>query len=1055
MPSPVLLTKITPPPPGANILPRPRILRALQPAYQRRLTLLQAGAGYGKSVALAEFSRAQEGVIWYQAAAEDNDPLVFLLHLNHAIRQAFPTLSDLPLETLQHWDGTQSPLPWRDLTDQTLNALSALPSPALLLLDDAHLLLENGEIPHLLDRLIGRAPQPFHILLAGRPTLRLPSLSHWRARGEAAPLEQSTLAFTPQEISALFAAQYRLELSTEEVQRLAQYTEGWAIALQLAWQNLRRQPGWQPPAPLSDSQEALFDLLTREVLDQQPADVRHFLLLTATLRELNPAACNHLRAETDSHAMLAYLRRQDLFLTESAGGVLHYHPIFHDFLRAHQPPAQRPAWHQSAAAYFLQHNDPEAALYHLWQAGQWQPMAEMLDSYAATLLAAGRLDNLGSYLALLPPETLLQRPGLLFTLGDLARLHSRFEEAQGWYKQAEALWRARSQPDGIARALRGQARVYLDTVNPAAAERLLEEALRLSDGFEDRESQVRLYELLAENKLNAGHPQEAERLRQRAEELRLAGPSNDSLLFRVLLRTGRLAEARQGLEELAKTEQTNPSPTPRAHRETLLLLSLIYSLTGRREEALAAAEEGARRGEELKSPFVTAVGWMRQGHALALLEDDRAEAAYQQCVEISRSLSVPRLRVEANWGLCRFYGYRGDLTRAQLCAQEAVEIATQAGDEWIASLTRLTMGASLTLAKRYEAAQEWLTRAASGFLECSDPFGRAAAGLWLSLLFFQQRQNTRLTQTLPSALALLAAGDYGFLPTRASLLGAPEERIFFPLLLHARQNGWEAAYAQRLLEESGLPALERHPGYRLRVQTLGNFHVWRGREEIPANAWRREKARQLFQILLAQHGNPINRDQMSELLWPEADPLTAGRNFKVTLNALYQVLEPERDPGSESAFIGRDESAYFLRPGADTWLDSEEFSRLLKAGKTAPALALYTGEYLPSALYEPWAAEERERLASLFLEHADRLAVSLLEQGNYQAAIDLCQRILAQDNCWERAYRLLMQAYHALGDRGQAVRAYQRCAQTLRAELDVTPSAETERLYRLVSGREG
>ena len=134
-------------------------------------------------------------------------------------------------------------------------------------------------------------------------------------------------------------------------------------------------------------------------------------------------------------------------------------------------------------------------------------------------------------------------------MGDLARLHSRFEEAVGWYQQAESLWRERSQIEGVSRALRGQARIYLDTVNPSKAEELLQEALRLSDGIRDREAKARLYQLLAENKLNSGKVEEAEKLRNQAEALRLEGPDDAQLWYRVLLRTGRLAEARRQLEQ--------------------------------------------------------------------------------------------------------------------------------------------------------------------------------------------------------------------------------------------------------------------------------------------------------------------------------------------------------------------------------------------------------------------------------------------------------------------------------------------------------------------------
>ncbi|NTU55481.1 MAG: transcriptional regulator [Anaerolineales bacterium] len=909
------------------------------------------------------------------------------------------------------------------------------------------------------------------MLLSGRPTITLPTLTRWRAQGEALVLDQSTLTFTKNEIASLFGTHYGLELASEELDSLLEYTEGWAIGLQLIWQSIRTQSPLTLEFPLrwqADSLEALFDMLAHEVFERQPADVREFLLITAILRELNPDVCDALRRSAgypagDSSSMLAYLRRQDLFVAETAAGTLRYHHIFHNFLRQQSPVETRTKWHHGAAQYFIAHKNAEDAIHHLVEAKAWDDVADLLDTYAFTLLSTGRLDTLASYIDSLPSLALHQHPTLMFTLGELARMHSRFDEAQGWYKQAEVTWRSRGQQDGIARALRGQARVYLDTVNPSQAEKLLEEAIRLSDGFEDREAQVRLFELLAENKLNSGHVEEAERLRQRADELRAEGPSNDQLWFRVLLRTGRLEEARKGLEELAEAENREPVQTPRAHRETKLLLSLIYSFMGLSDQAYQAALEGTRRGDELKSPFVTAVGHMRQGHALNLIrsadEDNlaRAISAFETTISLGRTLEVPRLSVEANWGLCRAYGYHGDLQLAQRHAQEAIDIAAEAGDEWITSLTRLSMGASLMLAARYEAAEVWLNRAVRGFEECSDPFGRSAARLWLVYGHFKQKKLNYVAQIFPDVLAVCQQNGYTFLFTRPTLLGPADERMFVQLLLYARQQGWESGYIDRLLDALGLREVRIHPGFRLTIETLGSFQVKRGSEVIPSNGWRREKSRQLFQLLLTYRQSPLDRDQICEYLWREADPATAQRNFKITLNTLYQVLEPERDAGSDSAFIVRDGTTYTLRLHADLWLDSDHFARLAREGlrTTANSLALleeavklYRGDYLPDSLYEPWAAEERERLATLFLEAADKLCESYLQNIRFNETIDISQRILARDNCWERAYRHLMQAYNALGDRGQLARTYQRCLQTLKDELDVLPSQETQDLYR-------
>jgi LuxR family maltose regulon positive regulatory protein len=1073
--SPIILyTKIIPPPRKARTLPRPRVNQILKQSMDYRLTILQAGAGYGKSTALAEVARKIQPSVWYQVNQEDNDPLVFLSHLCHAFLQAYPQMRDLPIPFLDAWLGAEGPLPWRLVVDQIINRLNfSLEESTLLIVDDAHLITESGEVAHILDRFVGLAPGNLHVLLAGRPGISLPTIPRWRSQGEFLLLDQTVLTFNYDEIEALFSSQYKLDLNVEEVEALFTYTEGWAMALQLIWQSTKRHSISALDFPLrwqADSLEALFEMLTHEVYECQPNDIRDFLLITSVLRELSPQACDALLKGAGfsmggARPLLTFLQRQDLFVIETAGGDLRYHHVFHNFLRQMASEAQLDLWNHIAAEYFRANNQLEEAVYHFQAAKDWEEMASLMDSFAASLLTAGRLDTLAGYLDALPPETLHKHPMLIFMLGELARLHSRFEEAQGWYQQAKTIWRTHGQQEGVARALRGQARVYLDTVNPSKAEELLEQAIRLSDGFEDREAQVRLFELLAENKLNAGRVEEAERLRQRANALRVEGPSNDQLLFRVLLRTGRLEEARSALERRAEAERLEPVQTPRAHRETMLILSLIYSFMGEGEQAYQAALDGTQRGEELHSPFITAVGHMRQGHALML--DKReislteayglAREQFEKSVEISHSLDVPRLLVEANWGLCRLYGYQGDFNRALACAQEGIDIANAAGDEWIASLTRLAMGASLILSARYEAAEEWLNKAALGFQECSDPFGNTAARLWLCLGWYKQKQSTRLERHLPLILSDCKDRGYDFLFIRPSLIGLPDERLAVPLLIMAREHGWEQSYTLQLLEMMGLSGIELHPGYRLRIQTLGGFQVWRGEELITTSGWRRGKSRQLFQLLLTHRHAPLDRDQICENLWPEADPITARRNFKSTLNTLYQVLEPEREPGSESAYILREGSTYALRPNADITLDADQFSQAVRQATKAPQMTLerlklavdgYAGEYLPDTLYETWTAEERERLATMFLETADQLSELLLENKQYGEVIELCQRILAKDNCWERAYRHMMLAYHQLGDRGQVGRTYQRCRQTLHNELDVTPSIETTSLYQ-------
>ena len=1074
MPNPfVLETKICSPNVAGNVLSRPRVSETLSKVFDYRLTLLQAGAGYGKTTVLALLAKETPHVVWYQVSEEDQDPFVFLLHLCYATLRVYPDLEGLPIPLLETWEPSRGPLMYREVISQYLNAFGfGVHTPTLVVLDDLHLVAEVPEIAYLLDRLIGLAPGILHFVISTRQALQLPNLFRWRSMGQVLFLDQSVLTFSQGEIADLFLTLYKVELTEEEVEDLYAATEGWAISLQLIGQSLTSGSSRSVQHALSRREsplDSLFEVLAADVLEGQTQEMQSFMCATSVLRTMSSGVCNWLLSIDDSGDKLACLTQNDLFVSHLKQDELLYHPIFQQFLYRQISDERREELHKHAALFYLKNQDPNSAIYHYLRAEDYFSAAEVLDSYGGTLHAMGHLDTLANYLDHLSPEALRSYPNLIFYMGDLARLHSRFEEALGWYQQAEALWRERGQIDGISRALRGQARIYLDTVNPRKAEELLQEALRLSDGLNDRETRARLYQLLAENKLNAGKVDEAEALRQQAETLRQEGPDDTQLEYRVLLRTGRLAEARRQLELQAREENAEPISMPRSHRETQLLLSIICAMMGDAQEAMLSSEKGILRGKELTSPFVTAVGYMRQGHAYMLLPDMegylQAGKLFEQVVEISEALSTPRLRVEALWGLARVHGYQGNLEESRRLADRGIEIATQAGDEWIASLSRLAIGASYILGGQYVQSGEWLDKALRGFQECSDPFGVSATRMWQCLGWYQQGEFEILTQALLDLLPVCQQNEYDFLFTKITMLGPPDERLLLPMLIWARDNSMiSRSNIDRLLAEFGLEDIRFHPGYQLRVKTLGDFLVWRGREQISHNEWRREKTRQLFQVLVTYRHAPLDREQICEFLWPGTDPESAQRNFKVALNALYGVLEPDRNPGQESAYVLREGTVYGLRPGCDVKIDAEIFLEKLsladqitsdEMGRAISlfeeAFSLYTGEYLPDARYAEWSAIEREHLAVHYLQSADRYCELNLVKKEYQKVIEECQRILAQDSCWERAYRHLMIAFDGLGDHGQMARTYQRCMETLKTELNVMPSSETEALYHRLS----
>jgi DNA-binding SARP family transcriptional activator len=1108
----LLRTRLTPPRSYRRVLARPGLLARLVEAADYRLTVVQAGTGYGKTTALAALAAHARPLVWYALDESDRDPQQFLAYLIAAFRLHLPDLSDTPLALLGEIGNSAAVLP-AQVIDALLNALAErLETPALLVMDDYHFVAAVPEIAALTERFLAYLPSSLHVILATRHPVSFPAMTTWRARGELLEIGRRDLAFRPEEVAGLFRETYGMGLAPDEVATLYGRTEGWPIALQLAWQGLRSGAAGSVADLLAagvTSSTALFDYLARETLDRQPPEIAAFLRETAVLGELTPAACDAVRervAPGESAALLARLHALDLFVVALGDEHYRYHHLFHDFLRAQSAadPAGVRARHRRAGAFFQGTGDYDTAIPHWLAAHAFEDAAAAIEAIGESALRAGRLSRVADWIDALPPPVIAEHPRLQAYLGDLYRLRSLFDRALAWYAQAEAAWRARDDAAGVSRALRGQASVYLDTVRPARAEHLLVEALRLAEGMPDREARARLLEMLAENKLNLGKPAEAETLRREAQVLRDEAPTEDALSTRVKVRTGQLAEARRSLQALAAVEEraadSGQIGPPRAHRETALLLSLVEAFMGLADQAIISARTGIELGERLESPFITAVGRMRLGHALQLAGgaaggpaeravQTEAITCYRQAIALGDRLAVRRTGAEALWGLTRIYGYGGDLELAARTAAEGLEIADEAGDAWIAALITLAMGASHVLAGKPEAASAILTRGLGAFRECNDTFGRAASRLWLSLAHLDiarsrasPERGGALSHFLTSAedlLALCEAHGYDFLFTAPSLSGPPDVRRLVPLLLAARSQRIQPTYVNRLLAELGLPDVEVHPGYQLRVQTLGAFRVWRGNAEVAPREWQRDKARQLFQLLLTDRtgsagparkaGRWLQREEIVERLWPRLAPEAAARDFKVALNALNRALEPGHTadagapPPVRFVFVVREGTAYRLRPEADLWVDAGEFTERCERGLHGPVnddaiaalregLRLYAGDYLPEAIYEDWATDERERLLTLYLRAADRLAGALVERGQYEEGLDLCQAILGRDVCWEHAYRLMMIAYARQGNRGQAHRAYARCVEALRAELDVPPSAETVALFRQIGG---
>jgi LuxR family maltose regulon positive regulatory protein len=1058
-------SRLIPPRPRPTWVRRPRVEARLREALEAPVVVVKAEPGYGKSTAVAQtLHHGPWPYLWYSLTEADRDPQRFLAHWIYAFRSLDPRLGRSAAERLHEPGGFAA-------LDALANELvDRLPREVVLVLDDYHL-ADSPEIRALLERWLEQLPPALRLVLITRRDPELRGAARARAHGELREITTADLAFAPEEVRELFAAQ-GLPLSPEAARRLAEETEGWIIALWMILHHLRESGPQAVEVLLDRLPEALPDLfayLAEEVLDRQPEPVQRFLVRTSILHELTPSICAAMLEDPEAGRLLPQLERRGLFLISAGEGRWRYHHLFQEFL---QRQAQlrlgdlRPL-HRRAADCYQQHGEIEAAIAHLLMAGAFEEAAGRLETLADRMIRQGRYLQLAEWLDRLPDSVLAAHPRLRIARADAARLLSRFDEALMGYARARHEAARRSDAAAEVQALIGQVMVFLDTVQPARAAPLLHEAwhrIRPHPG-----ERIRLLGLMAENLLNAGRLRRADLLLERVRQ------HDPGALFpdvepRLRIRQGRLAQARLLVEGLLQTAPWGPDRQriPRSHREATVLLAWICAMTGEGEAARRYAEHGLQLGRELRSPIVECVALARLGHGWLSGPDydlRRAEEAYRASLEVARKIRVPRFEAEAHLGLTRVEGMKGRPGLAYAHAEEGARILQEAGDAYLTAAMRLAQGIA-AVQNEDPRGPSWLEEVIRMGIRCGERYLCTLGRLWRAWAWLRQGDPEAARPWLEEALRVVQAEGYDFMLAGTPFLGFHDAGSRMALLQTALSAGLFPAYLQALFPRvlqataSGVPfgpwavpegSRGRHPP--LYVQTLGPFRVWRGLYEIPPEAWERKPARRLLQFLIAHRRRPVHREEVMEALWPGRDPSSAALELRVTLHALHRALEPTRQPGEPPFYVIREGEFLRLNPQASFHIDADLFTSLidraqqqiaerpeLALGWLRQALALYQGEFLEECRYEEWAAPERERLLALYLNAAERAARLLAERGAWADVAALAQALLERDPYHEAACELLVQAWWALGRRALALRTLERFRRRMRQDLGVEPS---------------
>jgi LuxR family maltose regulon positive regulatory protein len=455
----LIATKISVPPSRAVLVRRERLFRRLDSGLQRRLTVVSAPAGFGKTTLLSHWVEQQElPLTWVALDEQDNDPERFLTYLAHALQSAVPDLQLIEKTTVLRQASQAIPI------DSTLammvNDLQRIQDPLGVVLDDYHV-ITNQEVHEALSFLIDHVPGHVHLILASRTEPPIP-LAKLRASDQFLAIGEKDLRFNAAEISRFIQDVMGLDLTPEDTSVLEDRTEGWIAGLQLAALSLegRADPA-EFIASLSGTHRYILDYLTEEVFSNLPDLLQVFLLRISPLARFKADLCEVVvgdlfRQDTaldlrtageirdlNAKAILEFLEDSNLFVfaLDYERQWYRFHPLFSEYLQS-QLTDRRPDEvlnvHKQAAEWFSEHGFIVEAIHHALSAGEPDRAADLISGQVRTILARGEASTLARWIEGLPREILSQRADLQLALAwsllltDRVRLMERQQELMTW-----------------------------------------------------------------------------------------------------------------------------------------------------------------------------------------------------------------------------------------------------------------------------------------------------------------------------------------------------------------------------------------------------------------------------------------------------------------------------------------------------------------------------------------------------------------------------------------------------------------------------------------------
>lgn len=398
-----------------DLVSRPRLVDLIEKGTWRKITLVCAPPGFGKTTLLTEWSQSTKyQVCWFQEDEQDNLLDNYLGYVCCSIQQFVPEFGQEMVQMIK-----LTPRPGVDHFARTfIRELEKLPKKICLILDDHHL-ITNLEIHQFIRTVLDYLPENIHILISTRedPPIPLPRL---RAKNELTEIRTGDLRFTIDETRSLISHLTKHDISKDSLEALYERIEGWAAGIQLAGLSIQESSDADKFIhDFTGSNRYILDYLVEDVLNRQPDEIRDFLVKTSFLDKFNSDLCRAVTDKENSSVILDRVKNSNLFLIpiDDNQDWFRYHNLFADLLRFRLKQElsgeEVKELHTKAARWFDARNMLAEAVQHYYLAGEMDNCTNKAIQLASMFLEQGEAAHGLDWMDTLPRDVFDSSLGLM------------------------------------------------------------------------------------------------------------------------------------------------------------------------------------------------------------------------------------------------------------------------------------------------------------------------------------------------------------------------------------------------------------------------------------------------------------------------------------------------------------------------------------------------------------------------------------------------------------------------------------------------------------------